>query len=124
MVTADTSCSIRAEGTGNYTGQTTADLKVFIRDWMAPDLTLTYTDIRVYKGSSASSSPQWSSVSPTAVYGIAPLSGGTLADEISIDPSSGDVSVSSSAALQADTVYQVTATATGSWKDGRRRKSV
>ena len=116
VVTADTSCSIRAEGTGNYTGETTADLKVFIRDWMAPDLTLTYTDIRVYKGSSASSSPQWSSGGPTAVYGIAPLSGGTLPAEISIDPSSGDVSVSSSAALQADTVYQVTATGTGSWK--------
>ena len=120
VVTADTSCSIRAEGIGNYTGETTADLKVFIRDWMAPDLTLTYTDIRVYKDSSASSSPQWSSVGPTAVYGISPLNGGTLPDEISIDPSSGDISVSSSAALQADTVYQVTATATGSWKGWKK----
>ena len=116
VVTADTRCRIRAEGIGNYTGETTANLKVFIRDWMAPDLTLTYTDIRVYKGSSASSSPQWSNGGPTAIYGIAPVSGGTLPDEISIDPSSGDISVSSSAALQADTVYQVTATATGRWK--------
>ena len=120
VVTADTSCSIRAEGIGNYTGETTADLKVFIRDWMAPDLTLAYTDIRVYKGSSASSSPQWSSVGPTAVYGIAPLSDGTLPDEIRIDPSSGAISVSSSAALQADTLYQVTATATGSWKGWKK----
>ena len=120
MVTADTSCSIRVEGIGNYTGEITADLKVFIRDWMAPDLTLAYTDIRVYKGSSASSSPQWSSVGPTAVYGIAPLSGGTLPAEIRIDPSSGDISVSSSAALQADTLYQVTATAIGSWKGWKK----
>ena len=116
VVTADTSCGIRAEGIGNYTGETTAELKVFIRDWIPPELTLTYADIRVYKGGSASSLPQWSSGGHTAVYEIAPLSGGTLPDEISIDPSSGDISVSSSAALQADTVYQVTATGTGSWK--------
>ena len=120
MLTADTSCRIRAEGIGNYTGETTADLKVFIRDWMAPDLTLIYTDIRVFKGSSASSSPQWSSGGHTVTYDIVPLSGGTLPDEIDINPSSGVISVSSSAALQADTLYQVTATATGSWKGWKK----
>ena len=119
-VTADTTCSIRAEGIGNYSGEITATLEVFIRDWMPPNLTLTYSDIRVSKGSSASSSPQWSSGGYTVTYDISPLSGGTLPAEISIDPSSGDITVSSAAALQADTVYQVTATGTGRWKGWKK----
>ena len=120
VLTSSTSCSIRAEGTEDFTGEITAMLKISIRNRIPSDLTLTYTDIRVYKGSSASSSPQWSSGGYTVTYDIAPLSGGTLPVEINIDPSSGVIDVSSSAALQADTLYQVTATATGSWKGWKK----
>ena len=121
-LTADTSCSIRAEGTALYTGETTADLNIFIKHWIPSDVTLTYSDIRVSEGSSASSSPQWSRGSYTVIYDIAPLNGGILPKQIEIDPASGEITVDPNLEGQADTLYQVTATATGSWKGWKKAK--
>ena len=112
----DTTCTIRAEGTGLYTGEITATLSIFIREWIPSSATLTYSDIRVYKGSSTLSSPQWSSGNYDVEYSMVPKNGGTLPNEISINPSSGDITVSSSVTTQADTVYQITATGINSWK--------
>ena len=120
VVTADTTLTIRAEGTGLYTGEKTAALSIFIRNWIPSSASLTYSDIRVSTGSSETRSPQWAGGSYDVEYSMVPLAGGTLPNGINIDPSSGDITVSSSAAAQADTVYQVTATGTGSWKGWKK----
>ena len=120
VLSTDTSCSIRAEGTGDYTGEVTGSLKVSIWNRIATDITLTYTDIRVQKGSSASSSPQWSSGSYELEYSMVPINGGTLPAEINIDSSSGKITVGSSAAAQADTLYKVTAAGINSWKGWKK----
>ena len=122
VLSTDTSCSIRAEGTGDYTGEVTGSLKVSIWNRIATDITLTYTDIRVQKGSSASSSPQWSSGSYELEYSMVPINGGTLPAEINIDSSSGKITVGSSAAAQADTLYKVTAAGINSWKGWKKAK--
>ena len=122
VLTADTSCSIRAEGIELYTGERTATLSIFIRDWIPSSAALTYTDIRVSTGSSETSSPQWVGGSYEVKYSMVPLNGGILPDEINIDPSSGVITVSSTAAAQADTIYQVTATGTGNWKGWKKTK--
>ena len=120
VLSTDTSCSIRAEGTGDYTGETTAELMVSIRDWIPSSAALTYSDIRVSTGNSETSSPQWSIGSYELKYSMVPLNGGTLPDGISIDSSSGKITVSSSAAAQADTLYKVTAAGINSWKGWKK----
>ena len=120
VLSTDTSCSIRAEGTGDYTGETTAELMVSIRDWIPSSAALTYSDIRVSTGNSETSSPQWSIGSYELKYSMVPLNGGTLPDGISIDSSSGKITVGSSAAAQADTLYKVTAAGINSWKGWKK----
>ena len=120
VVTADTTLTIRAEGTGSYTGEITADLSIFIREWIPSSVTLTYSDIRVFKGNSLSRFAQWSSGSYDVEYSMVPINGGTLPDGISIDSSSGEITVGSSAAAQADTLYKVTAAGINSWKGWKK----
>ena len=119
VVTADTTLTIKAEGTGSYTGEITAVLRIFIREWIPSGATLTYSDIRVSTGGSVLRSPQWSGGSYEVEYSMVPKNGGTLPNGIEIN-SLGVISVSSSAAAQADTVYQVTATGTGSSKGWKK----
>ena len=120
VVTADTTLTIRAEGTGLYTGEKTATLSIFIRNWIPSSASLTYSNIRASIGSSETRSPQWAGGSYDVEYRMVPLDGGTLPNGININPSSGNITVSSSAAAQADTVYQVTATGIGSWKGWKK----
>ena len=120
VVTADTTLTIRAEGTESYIGVKTATLSIFIREWIPSSVTLTYSDIRVFKGKSLSRSAQWSSGSYDVEYSMVPINGGTLPDGISIDSSSGEITVGSSAAAQADTLYKVTAAGINSWKGWKK----
>ena len=120
VVTADTTLTIRAEGTGSYTGEITAVLRIFIREWIPSSVTLTYSDIRVFKGNFLSRSARWSSGSYDVEYSMVPINGGTLPDGISIDSSSGEITVGSSAAAQADTLYKVTAAGINSWKGWKK----
>ena len=82
---------------------------------------LAYDNILIEAGSGTSKTPQWSGDSGFTVdYSIEPLGGGNMPAGISINSADGTITVASTAAVQPDTVYRVTAEGTGNWR-GRRR---
>ena len=105
----DRDFSVTATGSGNYTGTATGTIRVKVKTGISG--TLRYGGISIEVGSNDSQNPQWSGAKSgqTVSYSIAPSVSG-----VSVDSSSGRVSVSSSAGLM-DRDFTVTATGSGNY---------
>ncbi len=103
--------TVTATGTGSFTGSATGRIQVGVREANISGGRLSYSGITVDLGNSGSQNPQWSGAKSgqTVRYSISPSVSG-----VSIDSSTGRVSVSSSTAVMSRD-FSVTATGTGAY---------
>ncbi len=114
---------VRALNSDGQAGAWSAIHSLQIQYTLPTDAILSYDNISVREGKSKSRTPQWSSSGFIVTYSMTPLNGGTLPDDISINPETGTITVGPSAAVQAYTAYQITAAGTGNWT-GLKKASI
>ena len=107
--------TVVATGTGNYTGSITGNISITVRACL-DEVSLSYADIQARRGNETASPPQWSNAGPSANYVLEPQDSGTLPAGITIDGSSGIITVAATAAMQEGIAYTVIATGEGLWR--------